>query len=103
MDFSMITELIGTVGFPIACVIVLGVFIFKIYKDTQAQTKESMEQSKANMEQVQTKCQEREEKLYGFLEGYATTNSKFAEIIARYETKIDEIRADVKEIKEKIN
>ena len=77
MDMTVITELIATLGFPIACVIALGVFIFKIYTDGKT----------------------REEKLYSFLEDTAAINAKFAEIIARYETKLDEIKADVKDIK----
>lgn len=92
MEFGAIVELIGSVGFPIACAILLGVFIFKIYTDSNAD-------NKANMEQVQARCKEREDKLYKFLEENTAINAKFAEIIARYETKLDEIKADVKEIK----
>lgn len=77
MEIATIIEIISTLGFPIACVIALGVFIFKIYSDGKA----------------------REEKLYTFLEDTAAINAKFAEIIARYETKLDEIKQDVKDIK----
>jgi hypothetical protein len=31
MDITLIVELIGTLGFPIACVIALGFFVWKIY------------------------------------------------------------------------
>lgn len=92
MEVGAIVELIGSVGFPITCAILLGVFIFKIYKDSNAD-------NKANMEAVQARCKEREEKLYKYIEEASAINAKFAEIIARYETKLDEIKADVKEIK----
>lgn len=81
MDLTTFTELISTLGFPIACVIGLGVFVFIIYKNTTTESKT------------------REEKLYSFLEDSAAINAKFAEIIARYETKLDEIKQDVKDIK----
>jgi hypothetical protein len=40
---AAIAELIPTVGFPIVICLVLGWFIFKIYKDTTNQNKENME------------------------------------------------------------
>lgn len=92
MDFGTIFELISTFGFPIACVIVLGFFVYKIYNDTKNENKETIVE-------IQTKSKEREDKLYSFLEDTAAINAKFAEIIARYETKLDEIKTDVKEIK----
>ena len=77
MEIATLIEIISTLGFPIACVIALGFFIFKIYSDGKT----------------------REDKLYTFLEDTAAINAKFAEIIARYETKLDEIKQDVKDIK----
>lgn len=77
MELATLIEIISTLGFPIACVIALGFFIFKIYSDGKT----------------------REDKLYTFLEDTAAINAKFAEIIARYETKLDEIKQDVKDIK----
>ena len=92
MEIATFIELISTLGFPIACVIVLGIFVFKIYKDTTKENKETITE-------VQARSKEREDKLYGFLEDSAAINAKFAEIIARYETKLDEIKQDVKDIK----
>ena len=99
MDIAIFLELIGTVGFPIACVIVLGIFVFKIYKDTQVNNKEALAENKETIVKIQAESKAREEKLYSFLEDSTAVNAKFAEIIARYETKLDEIKADVKEIK----
>lgn len=57
MEFlTLFLEMLPTVGFPIACVIAMGIFIFIIYKNY---TKESQQ----NMERVQARCKEREDKL----------------------------------------
>ena len=34
MEIGVILELIGTVGFPIACVIALGFFVFKLWQQS---------------------------------------------------------------------
>lgn len=73
-------ELIGSVGFPIACVIAMGWFIFKIYQ----------------------KSIERENELRDEIKENQKINSKFAEIINRYSMELGEIKHDVKEIKEDI-
>lgn len=70
-------ELISTVGFPIACVIALGLFIFKIYNQSVSRENELRNEIKENQK----------------------INGKFAEIIAQYEIKLDEIKTDVKDIK----
>ena len=54
---QLLAELIPTLGFPIVCVVVLGWFVYKIYKDTTKQNAD-------NMEKLQSRCLEREEKLY---------------------------------------
>lgn len=99
MEVASILEIISNFGFPIALVVVLGWFIFKIYTDNKAQHKENLEQSQKNMEAVQARCKEREEKLYIQLEKQNEINGRFAEIIAQYDFKIEEIREDVKDIK----
>lgn len=73
-------ELITTVGFPIACVIAMGWFIYKIYQ----------------------KSIDREEELRTEIKENQKINGKFAEIINRYSLEIGEIKSDVKEIKEDI-
>lgn len=70
-------EVITTVGFPIACVIAMGWFIYKIYQ----------------------KSIEREEELRDEIKESQKINSKFAEIINRYSLELSEIKNDVKEIK----
>lgn len=80
MDATVIGELIGSFGFPIACVIALGFFVWTIYK--QSVTRENL---------LMTEIKESRE-----------INGKFAELIADYEVKLNEIRADVKDIKNDI-
>ena len=88
-------EMISTLGFPIVCVVAMAGFIYKFYTDYTKETKE-------NMEAVQARCKEREDKLYDEIRENREINGKFAEIIAKYDTKLDEIIADVKEIKEDV-
>ena len=90
-----IAEFIPTLGFPIICVIGLGWFIYKIYRDTT-------EQNKANMEAVQARCKEREEKLYSQLEKQNEINGKFANIIAQYDVKLDAMQSDINDIKQDV-
>ena len=74
------TGLISTVGFPIACVIAMGWFIYKIYQKSLEREDELREEIKENQK----------------------INGKFAEIINRYSLELSEIKTDVKEIKEDI-
>ena len=78
MDF---VEVIGTLGFPIACVMALGFFVWNIYKQSVV----------------------REDKLMAEITENRLVNTKFAEIIAGYEITLGEIKTDVKEIKDTLN
>ena len=80
MEQITFVELITTVGFPIACVIAMGWFIYKIYQ----------------------KSIDREEELRNEIKENQKINGKFAEIINRYSLELGEIKSDVKEIKEDI-
>lgn len=80
MDVAMITELIAGLGFPIACVIVLGVFIWKIYK----------------------RSEEREDILMTEIGTQREINAKAIETIAHYSEKFDTIQKDIGEIKTNI-
>ena len=85
-------NLISTLGFPIACVVAMGAFIFYIYKQT---TKENA----TNMEKVQARCKEREDKLYEELALSREVNGKAIATIAKYAEKLDVIQKDISEIK----
>jgi hypothetical protein len=77
MDIALIVELIGTLGFPIACVIALGVFVWKIYKRSEV----------------------REDKLMIEIGETRAINAQAIETIAHYAEKLEVIQEDVKEIK----
>ena len=79
MDVTFV-ELISSVGFPMACVIAMGWFIYKIYQKSIDRENELREEIKENR----------------------SINGKFAEIINRYSLELGEIKTDVKEIKEDI-
>lgn len=80
MDIALIMEIIGTVGFPIAAVIALCWFIWRIYRKSEDREQELRQELKENRE----------------------INSKFADIISKYSIEITEIKTDIKDIKEDI-
>lgn len=91
MDITSIQTIITTVGFPIFCVIALGWFIYHSY------------------EKLETRSEEREEKLYTALkeaqdqmDKVTETNSQFVEILKSYKTDIEDIKTDVSDIKERM-
>lgn len=92
MEVASFVEVITTVGFPIAATIALGIFVYIIYKNMIAD-------NKANIAAIQTESKEREERLFEEIKENREINGKFADIIAKYEVKLDEIKTDVKEIK----
>lgn len=78
MEIGAITELIATLGFPIVCVLALGIFVFKLWQQSVT----------------------REEKLMEEITENRVVNTKFAEIIAKYEVTLDEMKTDIKDIKD---
>lgn len=77
MDVTLIVELISSVGFPIAAVIAMGLFILKIYKSSEAREQSLMEEIKENRK----------------------INADAITTIARYAESLDGIREDIREIK----
>jgi chromosome segregation ATPase len=77
MDISIITELIATLGFPIALVIAMGFFIYKIYNQSVEREAALMEEIKINRE----------------------VNAKAIDTIAHYAEKLEVIQGDISEIK----
>jgi hypothetical protein len=77
MDITFIVELISSVGFPIAAVIAMGLFILKIYKSSEAREQSLMEEIKENRK----------------------INADAITTIARYAESLDGIREDIREIK----
>lgn len=92
MDATPIIELISKLGFPIACVVVLGWFGFYMVK-------RSNETAAANMEKLQNRCIERETILYSEIKENRQVNAKAIETIAHYAEKLDTIQHDIQDIK----
>ena len=80
-----INTIIKDLGFPIACVIGCGWFIYKMYFNS---IKENAT---------------REERNYIILGKFQMSLDKFADILAGYEQKLTVIEKDVKEIKDVVN
>ena len=80
MDLKTIQMLITSVGFPIVCVLLMGYFIWQLYKDSV----------------------KREEKLTAQINESRNVNAKAIDTIAKYAEKLDIIQQDVKEIKNDI-
>lgn len=78
MEYSWIVELISQVGLPIALVIAMGWFIYKIYK----------------------KSEEREGLLMTELKECREINGKAVETLAIYAERLGIVEQDVKDIKE---
>ena len=87
-----IVTIASNFGFPVACVVAMGAFIFVIYKNM-------VKENAKNMAAVQRRCQEREEVLFSELKENREINAKAIETIAHYAEKLDRIQEDIKEIK----
>lgn len=92
MDVAILTELVSNVGFPIAMAIGMGWFIYQIFKKTT-------DENAKNMEKVQSRCKEREEKLYEEIKQNREINAQAIATITLYAEKLDVIQTDIGEIK----
>jgi uncharacterized membrane protein YukC len=81
MELGVILEAIATVGFPIVMVLALGYFVYKLWQQSV----------------------EREKILMGEITENRLVNQQFAEIIAKYEITLGEIKNDVKDIKDTLH
>ena len=82
---EQITDIMSSFGFPVACVFALGWFIWYFFKQSKEES------------------QQRENNLADFIRRSQEINAQFAEIIAKYEVKLDEIHKDIEDIKEDIS
>lgn len=80
MDVKLILEMIGMFGFPITACLILGAFIFKIYKKS--------EEREATLRQEINKSQE--------------INQEAIKTLALYAERLGVIETDVREIKNDI-
>lgn len=77
MDVTIFVELISTLGFPVAAVIAMGLFIYKLYKASEI----------------------REEKLISEIAENRRINADAIATIGRYADSLTTIEQDIKEIK----
>jgi hypothetical protein len=82
MELQTILDTIANFGFPIACVVAMGAFIWHIFNKTTAQNAE-------NMKRVQDRCKEREEILYKEIAENRAVNAQAIETIAHYAEKLE--------------
>lgn len=81
MDFATISEIITTLGFPIACCIALGAFIWKIYK----------------------RSEQREDTLMNEIAETRLVNAQAIETLTKYADNFEALKADVEQIKTDIS
>lgn len=87
METAGILELISNLGFPIACVVFLGFFVWTIYKQSVAREDRLMNEIAENR---------------AVNEKAIDTIAKYAERLSHIEDSITEIKTDVIVIKDKI-
>ena len=89
MDVNTVQTLITSLGFPIVCVIALGWFIYKAFEKFTAQA----ENREEKLYTVIAQAQETNERL-------SQTNAEFVSVLNTYKSDLEDIKADVSEIKE---
>ena len=89
MDVNTIQTLITSLGFPIVCVIALGWFIYNAFEKITAQS----EKREEKLYTVIAQAQETNERL-------SNTNAEFVAVLNTYKSDLEDIKADVTEIKE---
>lgn len=89
MDVNTIQTLVTSLGFPICVCIALGWFIYKAFEKFTAQS----EKREGKLYTVITQAQETNERL-------SQTNAEFVSVLNTYKSDLEDIKADVSEIKE---
>ena len=89
MDVNTIQTLITSLGFPIVCVMALGWFIYKAFEKFTSQS----EKREEKLYTVIAQAQETNERL-------SKTNAEFVAVLNTYKSDLEDIKADVTEIKE---
>lgn len=92
MEIDVITGLITTVGFPIACVIGLAVLMTKVLFEINNSNKEREKETRELLVKAQNT-----------VETALETNAKFIEQLQTMQKSIDKITVDVDDIKDKIS
>lgn len=85
------TQVISTLGFPIACVIGLGYFVYIIYKNMTTEN----EKREERLVDIITTSHANNEKL-------VEVNQEFVKVLETYKTDITEIKHDIADIKDRL-
>ena len=91
MDTNGITQIVGSLGFPIVCVLGLAWFIYHVYTNYSKQS----EAREEKLYEVVAKCQEQ-------LAMAQETNEKFVDVLQQHKEDLQTIKEDVEEIKGKL-
>ena len=89
MDVNTIQTLITTLGFPICVCVALSWFIYKAFEKFTSQS----EKREEKLYTVIAQAQETNERL-------SKTNAEFVAVLNTYKSDLEDIKADVTEIKE---
>ena len=89
MDVNTNQTLVTSLGFPIVCVFALGWFIYNAFEKITAQS----EKREEKLYTVIAQAQETNERL-------SNTNAEFVSVLNTYKSDLEDIKADVSEIKE---
>lgn len=92
MEIDVITSLITTVGFPIACVIGLAVLMTKVLFEINNSNKEREKETRDLLIKAQNT-----------VDTALETNAKFIEQLQTMQKSIDKLTVDVDDIKDKIS
>ena len=84
-------EIISNFGFPVFCVIVLGIFIYQSYNQITKNNSEREDRLYCIIEENQRQMQE-----------LSNTNTKFVKVLETYKTDINIIKNDIDDIKESL-
>lgn len=91
MNLVDIQNLITTLGFPIACTIALGFFVWKIWQQDKADS--TTREEKLYMVITESQVQNKQ---------LSETNAEFVTVLSTYKSDLEEIKNDVTDIKTNI-
>lgn len=86
MDWSNISTIISTVGFPIFCVVCLGYFVWKAFNMVMSNNKER-----------ETMLYNTIAEIRGQLKEAAATNASFVKVLENMSKDIEDIKEKIKE------
>lgn len=98
-----VVQIIQTLGFPIACVVALGVFLYKIIN----RDKDEAADREARLIDVNEKISDSLQKVADTIEEQNHINSELSEtnrmLVDKIEGKLDSIDTDIQQVLERLN